>query len=227
MRNLQSTDFLAAACMLMLIAGPALSQQKSGGGVVCWKDKTGKTVGCGDKVPPEYQDNANSTLNKRGVTINHGDVGLTPEQQRSQQSDAEKKKLDERKREEEKRRDRALLDSFTTEKDIDIKRARDIQQIENGISAQQSYAKSLTDRQSEARLKIDQYKKESKPVPSTIQQESDRATSELANAAAQIAQKRKELADRSQEFDDMKKRFRELTAATPAAPSTTAPAAKK
>lgn len=222
MQNIRSTVVLAAACILTLIAGPALSQQKSGGSVVCWKDKSGKTVGCGDKVPPEYQDNANSTLNKRGVTVNQSDVTQTPEQQRSQQSDAEKKK-----REEEKRRDRALLDSFTTEKDIDLKRARDIQQIENGIAAQQSYARSLTDRQSEARVKIDQLKKENKPVPSTTQQEFDRATSELANATAQIAQKRKELTDRNQEFDDMKKRFRELTGATPAAPSATAPAAKK
>ena len=217
---------LRAASLITLLLVMGLGQAHAQK-IVCWKDKSGKTVGCGDKVPPEYQDNANSTLNKGGVTINQSDVALTPEQQRSLQSDAEKKKFDERKREDDKRRDRALLDSFTTEKDIDLKRARDIQQIETGISAQQSYAESLTDRQSGARLKIDQYKKESKPVLPATQQEFDRATSELANATAQIAQKRKELVERNREYDDMKKRFRELTGATPAAPSTTAPAARK
>ena len=203
--------------MIMLSAGPALSQQKSGGGVVCWKDKSGKTVGCGDKVPPEYQDSANSTLNKRGVTVNQSDVAQTPEQQRSQQADAEKKKLDERKREDEKRRDRALLDSFTSEKEIDLKRARDIQQIEINISTQQSYVKNLTDRQNEARLKIEQYKKESKPAPPATQLELDRTTAELAKTEAQIAQKRKEIVDRNRDYDDMKKRFNELTGANPAA----------
>ena len=45
-------------------------QRQSGGKIVCWKDKAGKTVGCGDKVPPEYQDNATKELNRRGVTVN-------------------------------------------------------------------------------------------------------------------------------------------------------------
>jgi hypothetical protein len=47
----------------------AQAQEKSSGSIVCWKDKSGKTIGCGDKVPFEYQDNASRELNKRGRTI--------------------------------------------------------------------------------------------------------------------------------------------------------------
>ena len=64
----------------MLAAGAAQAQS---GKIVCWKDKAGKTVGCGDKVPPEYQDNATSELNKRGVTVKQTEAALTPEQKKA------------------------------------------------------------------------------------------------------------------------------------------------
>ena len=92
-------------------------------------------------MPPEYQDNAASTLNKRGEMVNQGEASMSAEQRKAQQADAEKKKQEEQQRAEEKRKDRALLDSFTNEKEIDLKRARDIQQIEVNIAAQQSLVK--------------------------------------------------------------------------------------
>ena len=48
---------LAAAVLALAVTGvwlaPAQAQDKPGR-IVCWKDKTGKVVGCGDKVPLEY-----------------------------------------------------------------------------------------------------------------------------------------------------------------------------
>ena len=55
------------------------------------KDKAGKTVGCGDKVPPEYQDNAQQELNKRGMTVKQTDAALTPQQLQAQAAEAERK----------------------------------------------------------------------------------------------------------------------------------------
>lgn len=223
MRNFHSTFFVAAACAFALASGPLQAQQKA---LVCWKDKAGKTIGCGDKVPPEYQDNANSTLNNRGVTVNQSEASMTQEQRAAQKADSEKKKSDEQKREEEKRKDRALLDSFTNENEIDLKRARDIQQIEVNISVQQNNIKSMTDRQGEAKAKIDEAKKENKPVPPTVQQEYDKKTADIAKAQEHITQKRREIADKNQEYDAMKKRFVELKGGG-AAPTAAAPAPAK
>ncbi len=224
MRNIQSTAFLVAG-VFMLTAGAAPAQQKgTAPALVCWKDKAGKTVGCGDKVPPEYQDNAASTLNKRGEAVKQNDAVLTPEQRKAQLADTDKKKQDEQKREEEKRRDRALLDSFTTEKEIDLKRARDIQQIEVNISAQQSLIKSMTDRQNETRAKMDELKKGNKPVPPVLQQEFDKQTADLAKLQEHVVLKRKEVADKNLEYDAMKKRFIELKGGTTAPAAAPAPA---
>jgi hypothetical protein len=208
MRNFQSIVIFAAACLVALTAGPVLAQK--GGGMVCWKDKAGKTVGCGDKVPPEYQDNANRVLNQRGVTVNQTDAALTPEQRAAQKAETEQKKIDAVKRDEDARRDRALLDSFTNEKEIDLKRARDIQQIEINISAQQSNIASMTDRQNEIRSKFDEAKKENKPIPPALQQDYDRRAAEIAKSQALVTQKRKEIVEKNQEYDAMKKHFIEL-----------------
>jgi uncharacterized coiled-coil protein SlyX len=216
MRKIQAVTAFAAVAILGISAVHAADPPKAGG-LVCWKDKAGKTVGCGDKVPPEYQDNAASALNKRGQMVDQGEGSLSAEQRRAQQAEAEKKKQEEQQRAEEKRKDRALLDSFTNEKEIDLKRARDIQQLEVNIAAQQSLVKSMTDRQTETRAKIDAAKKDNKPVAPALQQEFDKQTSDLAKLQEHIAQKRKEIVEKNAEYDAMKKRFMELKGTAPAA----------
>ena len=218
MRNLSLFASLTMALLLALSSSMAAEVPKGPAtGIVCWKDKAGKTVGCGDKVPPEYQDNAQQELNKRGMTVKQTDAALTPEQSRAQAAEIERKKADEQKRLDEKRRDRALLDSFTTEKEIDLKRSRDIQQIEVNIAAQQTNLKNTTDRLNEIKNKIEQIKKQNKPVPEALQEDATRFETEKSKIQTQILQKRKEIVERNQEYDDMKKRFLELKGVAPAA----------
>ena len=207
---------------LLFVIGSAQAQS---GKIVCWKDKAGKTS-CGDKVPPEFQDNATKELNKQGITVKQSATPLTPEQKKAQQVEADKKQAENQLATEQRRRDKALLDTFTTAKEIDLKRSRDIQLLESNIEAQQTNLKNANDRQADARTRMEQYKKENKPVPVAIQEEFDRSDSNKVKIQAQIAQKRKEIADKNQEYDEMKKRFAVLTGAeaTPASAAKPAPA---
>ena len=219
----------AVSLIALVFALGAFQAQAQTGKIVCWKDKAGKTVGCGDKVPPEYQDNATKELNKRGITVNASDPALTPEQKKTLQAEADRKAAENQHAAEQKRKDKALLDTFTTVKEIDLKRNRDIQLIESNIEAQQTNLKNANDRQADARNRIEQFKKENKPVPAPTQEEYDRSEAAKAKIQAQITQKRKDITDLNQQYDDMKKRFAELTAPAPAAAATPtpAPAAKK
>jgi hypothetical protein len=214
---------------LLLAAGAVHAQAQGGGKIVCWKDKAGKTVGCGDKVPPEYQDNATKELNKRGITVNQSDPALTADQKKAIQAETDRKAAASAVAAEQKRKDKALLDTFTTVNEIDLKRNRDIQLIASNIEAQQTNLKNANDRQADVRSRIEQFKKENKPVPAPVQEEFDRTEAAKVKIQTQITQKRKEIADLNQQYDDMKKRFLELTGAAPvAAPApaaTPAPAA--
>jgi hypothetical protein len=194
--------------------------------IVCWKDKAGKVLGCGDKVPPEYQDNAVKELNQRGVTVKQSAPAPTAEQKRAQQAELDRKAADEQKMSEQRRKDRALLDTFSTEKEIDLKRNRDIQLIESNIEAQQTNLKNANDRQADTRSRIEKLTKEGKPVPGPLQEEHDRADASRAKIQAQIVQKRKEITDLNLQYDEMKKRFTELKGGAPE-PATAAAAGKK
>jgi len=200
---------------LLLATGVAQAQSKgSSGKIICWKDKSGKVVGCGDKVPPEFQDSATQELNQRGVTIRQSDAPLNAEQRKAQQAEAERKQAEEQKREAQRRSDKAILDTFTTEKEIDLKRARDMQHLESGIEILQTNLKNANNRQAEGRARIEQFRKNQKPVPPAVQQEFDRSEGEKAKIESQLAQKRKDVAALNQSYDEIKKRFAELTGGT-------------
>ena len=202
---------LPAALLFAAGAAQAQAPSQSGGKIICWKDKSGKVVGCGDKVPPEYQDSATKELNQRGVTIKQSDAPLTAEQRRAQQAEAERKQAEDQKREVQRRSDKAILDTFTNEKEIELKRARDVHQLESTIETLQSNLKNANDRQAQGRARIEQSRKDKKPVPPAVQQEFDRSESDKAKIENQIAQKRKEIAALNQKYDEIKKRFAELT----------------
>ncbi len=212
---------LAAA--LLLATGVAQAQSKGSGKIICWKDKAGKVVGCGDKVPPEYQDSATKELNQRGVTIKQSDAPVTAEQRKAQQADAERKQAEAQKQEVQRRSDKAILDTFTNEKEIDLKRTRDVQPLEAGIETLQTNLKNANDRQADVRARIEQFKKNQKPVPPAVQEEFDRSEADKVKIPTQIAQRRKDIAALNQKYDEIKKRFAELTGGAAGSSAKSAP----
>ena len=68
MRDIKMRYLAATVVAALLGWGGFAAHDAAAQKIVCWKDKSGKTIGCGDKVPPEYQDNATKELDKGGVT---------------------------------------------------------------------------------------------------------------------------------------------------------------
>src|SRR4051812_45168522 len=117
-----------AVCALSTLAGPAAAQGK----IVCWKDKSGKVVGCGDKIPPEYQSSATKELDSRGITRRTTESVEDANQRRTREQEAARVKAEEeRKALDQKRQDTALLETYSNDKEIDLKRDRDLQNIDS------------------------------------------------------------------------------------------------
>ena len=218
MRNVHCLMF-SAALLFPLVGEAAQAPGPGSGKIICWKDKSGKVVGCGDSVPPEYQDSATKELNRRGVTIKQSDAALTPEQKSAQQAEQqaklERKKAEDLKMEAQRRQDKMLLDSYSQEKEIDYERGRHVRGIESDIESLQINLNSANTRQANARARAEQYKKDRKPVPAEAQDEVDRAGGEKTKIENQIAQRRKDIAALNQKYDEFKKRYVELTVKSP------------
>src|SRR5262245_47638111 len=106
---------VALALALGFAAGPVLAQGKDGKGrIVCWKDKSGKVVGCGDKVPPEFQDAATREMDRTGVTRGTTESSEDAAKRRQKEQEVAKTKAEEEKRlAEQRRQDTALLNTFS------------------------------------------------------------------------------------------------------------------
>ena len=211
--------FAAAAlsiALAALIAGTAMAQSK--GKIVCWKDKSGKVVGCGDRVPPEYEDSATKELDQRGVTRKTTESAADEAKRAAEDAKLGIKKEElARQREEDKRlatvqrrQEEALLASFSNEKEIDLKRDRDLEVVDRQITQLEAAQHNAAERSLDLRGRIEASEKAKKPVSDFLKDEAARAESDRARFEKGIVAKTKEKEDVSKRYADMKQRYNEL-----------------
>src|SRR5574340_1823053 len=103
-----------------------------------WVDDKGVTH-YGETIPPEYAHKDRSELDKSGRVIEKKEV-LTPEERRANEEAEAKKRADEEAALERKRRDKALVNTYSSEKEIDLARNRKIGTRLNSSHQKISYA---------------------------------------------------------------------------------------
>jgi len=224
MRDIR-VSYLAVAMALLLGWGGSLVHDTAAQKIVCWKDKSGKTIGCGDKVPPEYQDNAASELNKRGVQ--RKSIESTEEEAKRKAKEKENevvKAEQDKKAAEQKRQDSALINTYTNEKEIDLRRDRDLATTDTQIGQLKVMLKNATDRQTEVKGRIDKVGKGGTDVQ---KEELARAEAEKRKAEQNIADKEKEKEDINKRYAAQKARYIELRSGGSAAPAPAPAAAAK
>jgi hypothetical protein len=237
LRNARALSAAVLAVVLAaLVAGTAAAQKpKANTTIVCWKDKAGKVIGCGDRVPPEYEDSATKELDRRGVTRKTTESAEVEARRAAEDAKVAKQKEElSREREEEKRRatlerrqEAALLATFANEKEIDLKRDRDLEVADRQITQLQAAQKNATDRA--ARGRIDANEKAKKPVTDFLRDEAARAESDSERFEKGIAAKTREKEEISKRYTRMKQRYIELGGTgtqSAAAPAAAAPAKK-
>ena len=176
--------------------------------IVCWKDKSGKTIGCGDRVPPEYQDNATRELDKGGVTRKTTETAEERSRREAQEKDQAAQKAEEKKRlTEQKRQDAALVNAFTDEKEIDLKRDRDLQVVDGQLTQMRVSHKNASDHYAEVKGRMDATMKSGKPATDAQKEDLARAEADMAKAEQGVVAKEKEKEDIRKRYADMKARY--------------------
>jgi len=200
------------ALALALSSGPGLAQK---GKIVCWKDKSGKTVGCGDTVPPEYQTSATKELDKRGVTRKTTESAAdqaakvkAPDTDLAKQKEQKDEEL--RKQAEQNRQDYALINTFANEMEIDRKRDRELQILELQSNQLKVSLKNANDRQIEVNARRDAIEKNKKPVPENVKAETTQTAEDIKTLQQRIVAKEKEMNDIRARYADYRKRFSDL-----------------
>ena len=220
-----ATSACAAVALLLTAAPLAQAQQK----IICWKDKAGKIVGCGDRVPPEFQQNESKTLSSRGITV---ETTASAQEAALLKEEAQKKatvKVEEDRRiAEQRRQDSALVNTYTSDKEIDQRRDREVQVVDLQLVHLKSSLKNAVEAEAVLLKRNSDIAKSGKPVSASVADELNRATDERKRVEARVAEKDKDKAAIIARYAEQKARYIELrgggTTTTQPAP---APAAKK
>jgi hypothetical protein len=188
----------------------ALTLCGSGGAVAAtykWVDDQG-VVHYSDKVPPEAVSKGATVLDKQGRPIKKIEPAPTPEQIKAKAAAEEQQRALAKALDDQARKDRALMQSYTNEAEIDVARNRALTTIDTQIKAAQTYSVDLTRRQQELKKKRASYG--DKAVPIELERELNTVDVELSRQSALVKQKDEEVAAVNAKYDTDKKRWEEI-----------------
>ena len=215
-------SYTAMAFVLFALGVPVGYAQSK---IVCWKDAAGKVVGCGDKVPAEFAGSGTKELDKQGNVRKTGESTDEAAKRQAREKDTAQASAEEKKRAtEQKRQDDALINTFSNEKEIDLKRDRELQALNNFITQQSAALKNANERFADAKRRAESFEKDKKPVPPAAKEDVARAEREKTRVESEIAANEKAKADTTSKYAEYRKRFMELKGTTPAPAAATAPA---
>ncbi|RFC32792.1 MAG: protein of unknown function (DUF4124) [Candidatus Nitrotoga sp. SPKER] len=173
-----------------------------------WVDDKGVTH-YGEVIPPEYINKSNVLLNDKGHLIKRNEE-INDAGRRANVEDETKKRIDNEAKMELSRKDKALLNTFSNEKEIDLARDRNLRQVESLISSIQSLQRaareSLTNYQQEA----EGIKRVGKKLPVSLQTDITEGENKLAKLQLDLVKAQEKSASVKASYEADKMRFREL-----------------
>ena len=176
-----------------------------------WVDENGQ-VHYGDSIPYEYSKREHTEMSNKGVTLKKNKALPTEQELVQMRIERQKQKQEERLAKEQRQRDRVLLDTYTTERDLIAARDARIEAVESQIKLSRSIIE-------EARTNLDKseklaaaLKQQKKQVPETLFTKIEREKRSLEihkKVGNGHIEKRAQI---SKQFDAYIARFRELKA---------------
>ena len=178
-----------------------------------WTDERG-VVHYSDQLPADAVNRATVELNRQGQTIRKTEQAR-PVVQRIPRTETEEQKLREAERERvlAERRDKALVESYANEGEIDLAKSRALATIDGQVQSAEALVAQMTKRRQELTNQEADYAPQ--PVPGAVKREIENVDDELHRQHEYIAAKKKEWATTAARYDADKQRFRELTAPSP------------
>ena len=173
-------------------------------------DAKGKTY-VTQTPPPECLGKSTQELSSQGRVIKEN-VVLTPEQQAAQNAERKRKQELEKQASEERRKTAALLNTYSSESDIEEARTRALKQAEEAIKQTEKRITEAEKRRSNFEREKEFYAK--KGAPPKLQQDLQNAEMELKNQHQLLEAKKKEIGTINARYDEDKRRYVEITKGT-------------
>ena len=173
-----------------------------------WVDDKGVTH-YGEVIPPEYANKSNALLSDKGRLIKRNEE-INNTERRANGEEAAKKRIDNEAKLEQSRKDKALLNTFSNEKEIDLARDRNLHQVESLISSIQSLQKSARESLKNYQQEAEERKRAGKKLHASLQADITESENKLAKLQLDLVKAQEKAASVKASYEADKMRFREL-----------------
>jgi chromosome segregation ATPase len=173
-----------------------------------WVDEKGR-VQYSDK-PPSDGDKGAVQMTNRGVVVKKIEPGMSAEQKKAQEDEQARRKQESLQAAEQRKKDNALLQSFTNVQEIDMKRDRELQALDTMIANLRGQERSISERITEDRRRMEFYAKRKKPPPESVQEDIERNEAQVKLLRDEIERHHHEVIATRSKYEALKKRYQEL-----------------
>lgn len=185
-----------------------------------WVDDGG-TTHYGETIPPEY-------ANKEAVKLEKGRIEKREDKHsKESQKSAAQDQAAEKARVEAARRDSALVNTYSSEQEIDLARDRNLQQVDARTSSYTTLHKSAQDNLASLQQEFDKLTKQGRKIPKSLEEDMQESTARVAKLQNDLAASVKELEAVKARYAADKARYRELKGLTPQDQAQSKPQEKK
>jgi len=181
------------------------------GTLFCCNDPNGKPV-CSDILPQECYGRAYREIGESGRTLRTIEAPLTPEQRAQRASVEAQRKVEETALREKQRKDQALLNTYSSEKDIEVMRSRAIEEVQKSIKAAETTIAEIRVRRKSFENEAEFYKKST--LPPDVQKGLRDADYEISVQENAIESKKKELDAIKIKYDEDRRRYLDISRRT-------------
>jgi hypothetical protein len=205
----------AAKCGLLLLAlvGPASSLAAPS--IFCCNNEAGRQV-CGDVLPSACYGRAYRELGYTGRTARTVEAPLTGEQRAQRAAEEQRRSEQERLLNEQRRKDQALLNTYGSEKDIEIMRSRAERDLATAIRAAEERIAEIRRQRKKFEDEAEFYRK--RQLPADVAKGLRDSDQEIRAQESVIESKKKDLDAIRLKYDEDLRRFVELSKRPPARP---------
>lgn len=195
---------LGLAVLILALASPAVA-----GRYKCWTNDEGVRE-CGQSVPPEYSQQRIEVLNDQGVVIDVEEPAKTPEQLEAEKQAAEQRRQEEQKEAEQQRRDRVLLNTFTTERDLKLYYQDKTAAIQSLIDITRASNEALREKLGDLQKQAANQERRGQELSQNLLDQMELVKRQIANNKTIMAEKAQELDSLKQQYEAELARFRKL-----------------
>lgn len=209
---MKKPGILAALAGAAIAAAPlvALAQAKSSDSAITYRctGKDGKKY-YGSAIPPQCYGLPLELLNNRGLVVKRIDREGDERAKAEKAAALAKQQEESAAAREETRRNRALLATYTSERDIEDQRARALQDNKKSMSEVESKIDALKKKRAGYEKELELYK--DKPAPANLTEDIKNVEIDLRAQEDLLAVKKKEVVSINARYDEDKRRYKELT----------------